>query len=355
MNRCSSFPLHYFFHICIPCFTAGAFAEPFGAYSPPYLYLLAIATPLKGVIADGLIVKLVAMLGNVALAAAMWRLLRALHVDDAARIGLCLLALPSLMINAALLGQSDALYAAPVLMAIAAALERRHTSMLAWCGLALAIKMQTVLIGPFVLVLLIVRRVPLRYWLMTPATYSLALLPAWLAGWPASSLLTVYSRQADTFHDVARNAPNVWMVARLFGFNSDAVAGLAMVVAIGAIAAYLARHIATARHFSPVMLLRLALLAPLMGAGLLPRMHERYFLLADILAIALALVSRRRGDWQIAVYVQVGSLLGLFAYMMGLPWLAGLGAVPMLVATWLVVRPLVQPAANDNPLLVRPI
>ncbi|OYY71765.1 hypothetical protein [Sphingomonas sp. 28-63-12] len=332
-----------------------AFAQPFGAYSPPYLYLLALATPLKGLIADGIIIKLVGLLGNIAAAAAMWRLLRALKVYDSARIALCVLALPSLMINAAMLGQSDAMYAAPVIMAITAAIERRHKSMLAWCGVALAIKMQTVLIGPFILALLIARRVPFRDWLISPALYGLMLMPAWLAGWPAHDLVTVYFRQADTFHDIARNAPNIWMVARTCGFNSDALAGLAMVIAIGAICAYVARFSATMRHFTPVMLLRVALLAPLIGAGLLPRMHERYFLLADLLAIALAVSSRERGDWRIAVHVQLGSILGLFGYGAGWPWLAALGAIPMLIATWRVLLPLIQPAANDNPLLARSI
>lgn len=330
-----------------------AFARPFGAYNPPYLYLLALATPLKGLISDAYIIKVIAMLGNLAGAAAMWHLLKTLKIDDARRLALCLLVLPSLMMNAAMLGQSDAMYVAPSLMALSAAIERRHRSMLGWCGLAIGIKLQAVLIGPFILVLLITRRVPLRDWLWTPAIYSLTLLPAWLAGWPAYDLLTIYAGQADTFHEIALNSPNIWMVARVLGAHSDDITGLALVAAIGAMAAYLARFIATSRHFTPAMLVRLALLAPLITAGLLPRMHERYFLLADVLAVVLAIISTDRNDWKIAVYVQIGSVLALFAYGSGNPWLAALGAVPMVLATWLTLRQLVWSAANDNPLLAR--
>lgn len=330
-----------------------AFARPFGAYNPPYLYLLALATPLKGLISDAYIIKVIAMLGNFACAAAMWYLLKTLKVDDAKRFAICFLALPSLMMNAAMLGQSDAMYVGPSLMALAAAVERRHRAMLGWCGLAIGIKLQAVLIGPFILVLLITRRVPLRDWLWTPGIYALTLLPAWLAGWPAYDLLTIYAGQADTFHDIALNAPNIWMVARIIGAPSDALTGLAMVAAVGAMAAYLARFIATSRHFTPVMLVRLALLAPLITAGLLPRMHERYFLLADVLAVVLAIISTNRDDWKLAAYVQIGSVLALFAYGSGLPWLAALGALPMALATWLTLKPLVWTAANDNPLLAR--
>lgn len=330
-----------------------AFARPFGAYTPPYLYLLALATPLKGLIADYYIVKLVAMAGNIALATACWRFLRERDVAGAGGYALALLALPSLMMNAALLGQTDGLYVAPIIMALSAALRRRHRAMLAWSGLALAIKLQAVLIGPFILALLIARRVPLRDWLITPAVYLLMLTPAWLAGWPASDLLNIYFRQADSTPDIARNAPNIWMVATVAGFDSQALTGLAATAAIGAIAAYVARFSATLRHFSNPMLLRMALLAPLIGAGLLPRMHERYFLLADIVSVLLALLSTDRDRWRIAVHIQTGSVLAVLGYLTGAEWMAALGAVPMIWATWLVLKPLVKRADNDNPLLAR--
>lgn len=330
-----------------------AFAHPFGDYNPPYLYLLAAATPLKGVIPDVYVIKLLSLLGNVAAAGAAWHLLTRLKIDDAVRLSACLMVLPSLLLNCALLGQSDAMYVAPLLMALAAAIDRRHRAMLGWCGLALGIKLQAVLFGPFILVLLIARRVPLRDWLWTPAIYLSTLVPAWLAGWPAYDLLTIYVTQADVFHDIARNAPNIWMVAMLIGAPSNDITGLAIAAAVGAVAAYLARFIATARHFAPVMLVRLALLAPLITAGLLPRMHERYFLLADILAVVLAIISTDRGDWKIAVFVQLGSICGLVGYATGLPWLAGVGALPMVAATWLTLRPLIWTAANDNPLMAR--
>lgn len=332
-----------------------AFAHPFGAYNPPYLYLLALATPLKGLMADAMVIKLIGLVGNIAAAAAMWHLLRALKVDDALRLAICLLVLPSLMINAAMLGQSDAMYVAPILMALAAAVERRHRAMLVWCGLALGFKLQAVLIGPFFLALLIARRVPVRDWFWMPAIYLLTLVPAWLAGWPAYDLLTIYAGQAATFPQIALNAPNIWMIAQLIGAPSDGLTGLAMAAAVGAMAAYVARFGATARHFTPEMLVRLALLAPLITAGLLPRMHERYFILADALSIVLAIISRKRGDWWIAALVQMGSLFGLIAYAAGAHWLAALGALPMLMATWLALKPLVWTATNDNPLLARAV
>ncbi len=330
-----------------------AFAQPFGAYSPAYLYLLAALTALKGILPDPYLIKLLGLAGNAALAGAFWHLLGRLDVRDRGRIALCILALPSLLMNAALLGQCDAMYAAPIIMGVAAAIDRKPAHMLAWCGLALAIKPQAVLIAPFVLAMLIARPVPFRVWLIAPAVFLATLIPAWLAGWPAADLLLVYFRQVETFKAVALNAPNIWMILDTVGIDSAPLAGLALAAAVGACGAYAARFGATARMLTTPMLVRVALLSPLIVAGLLPRMHERYFLLADILSIAVALTSTERGAWRIPVLIQAGSTLALLAYMTGVSALAAIGGLMMLAATILVARPLLNRAANDNPLLAR--
>lgn len=319
-----------------------AFAHPFGAYSPPYLYLLAALTLAKGTLPDPYLIKLLALAGNVALAGAGWHLLTRLKVPQPERIALCLLALPSLLINAALLGQCDALYVAPCVMAVAAALDRRHRAMLAWCGLALAVKPQAVLIGPFILAVLIARRVPFNNWLIAPAVFLATLVPAALGGWPITDLLLIHFRQVETFKAVALNAPNIWMILDTVGLDSTPLSGFALAAAIATGVAFAARFGNAARQLDRPTLLRLALLAPMLMAGLLPRMHERYFLIADILSIAVALTSDERGAWRIPVLVQIGSTLALFAYLTGVSALAAAGGVAMIAATWLVVRPLVD-------------
>lgn len=331
-----------------------AFSAPFGSYSPPYLYALALMVPLKGLIADAAIIKLLSMLGNASLALAMWHLFARLPVATPARFALVVMALPSIALNAALLGQCDAMYVAPLVMALATALDRRHRAMLLWCGLALAIKAQAVLFAPFVLGVLIARRVPLRDWLIAPIGFLAPMLPAWAAGWPIADLLTIYLHQADTFHKVALNAPNIWGIISVLGGDDLPLDGLAMASAVGAIAAYVAWLAASARHLDTAMLLRAATLAPLIAAGLLPRMHERYFILADILSVALAMTLRERPSWTIAALVQAGSTLAVLAYASGNGGLAAAGGVAMLAATWLTAAPLFRRAANDNPMLPRP-
>ncbi len=329
-----------------------AFAHPFGNYTPPYGYLLAAVSPLAAVLPGTLVIKLLSFGCTLLLTASVWRLLKAMDVAHATRWAMIVPVLPSVMISGAILGQCDALYVAPCVMAVAAAIERRHRNMFAWCGLAFAIKAQALFGAPFVLAIVIARQVPVRHWLYAPAAFAAALAPAALCGWPVADLLTIYLRQSQWFDDIARNAPNIWMFAQLAGITTPLV-GLATAAALGAAACYAAQIGATARSFSKPMLLRAALLAPLIVAGLLPKMHDRYFFMADILSLALAIAAPSRETLRIQAHVQLGSILALVGYLLALPWLAALGAIPMIAATLLVARPLVSRSANDNPLRMR--
>ena len=222
------------FNIAVRAGPLAVFAHPWGSYTPPYLYGLALMTPLKGIMPDPYLIKLLSLAGALALASATWRLLRAVAVPEAAPIALCVLALPSVGMNTALMGQIDAWACAPLVMAAAAALSGRHRAMLAWAGLALAIKLQAVLFAPFVMGVLLARRVPIRQWLYGPAAFVASFLPAWLLGWPAADLAGIYLHQAQDAPALSRNAPNLWAIAQVMGVISPRLAGLAIAAAAGA-------------------------------------------------------------------------------------------------------------------------
>ena len=329
-----------------------SFAQPFSNYAPAYLYCLAALTPLYGIIPAVTLIKLLCLAGTVALAFAVRHVLIILEIPQPNRAAALVFALPSVLLNAGLVGQCDAFWTAPLVMALAAAINRRHVAMLAWCGLALGFKVQAILIAPFILALLINRRVPLALWPIAPAAFVATMVPAWAAGWPASDLAMIYARQAGEFSNLSFNAPNIWMIADALPIGLPLL-GLSFAIAIGAIAGYIARF--SVMPLEGKGLIAAALLAALVTAGLLPHMHERYFFLADILALLLALVNRDRASWTIAILVQAGSTLALFAYLSGIAGFAMLGGVAMIVATIRLARSLLKPAANDNPLMVRAI
>ena len=328
---------------------ADAFARPFSNYMPSYLYLLALVSPLAVWLDPMSVIKLLSVAGTAALALAMHRLLGALGVTQRTHWAALVVALPSVAFNALLMGQCDAIYVAACLMAVAMSVERRHVAMFAWCGVAVAFKAQAVLVAPFFLAIAIQRRVPLVQWLAAPAAVLALMAPALLAGWPPADLATIYFRQAGTFsNEIARNAPNIWSLA---GFIAPDFAprlfGLALAAALGASAWFVARMQIV--RFDPAGLVGMAALCALLTAGLLPRMHERYFLLADMLILAFAVARGTRPAFALAGLVQIGSFAAITGYLgLGAPMVA-VGALCMIAATWIAARPLIAPNANDNP------
>ena len=187
---------------------------------------------------------------------------------------------------------------------MAAANDRKTLTMVAWAGLGFAIKAQAIFIAPFALAI-VVRE---RRWLalpISPAIYLLAIAPAWLAGWPLPNLLTIYSRQYESIPWLS-TAPNVWALPQLLISHPPY-----WLFVLGYSAAFVAAGLYVRKFRGPAI--NLALLSAMMVPWLLPRIHERYFLLADVLALAAAFADRRAVP--IFISVQVGSLFALAAYI----------------------------------------
>jgi Gpi18-like mannosyltransferase len=323
------------------------FAHPFANYTPPYLYLLSAASLFYPTIPALALVKLIGVGANIALAVALARLARMLGIATPARFGAIALVLPSVVINAALLGQCDALWAAPLVMALACAVERRHLTMLLWCGVAMGFKLQAGLAAPFFLGLVLARRVPVWQWLAAPAALVALMLPALALGWPLADLIAIYPRQSAWFPDLARNAPNIWsIVQQLHGIDGTALVPFAYLAAAAAAAAFIMRMLRVSIDGSQLVLA--ALLATLLMAGLLPKMHDRYFFLADVLALAYAATAQSRCGWRIFVLVELGSTLALFAYLSGIEGFAAIGGALMAWGTWLALRDFLAAGHRDH-------
>jgi Gpi18-like mannosyltransferase len=237
-----------------------------------------------------------------------------------------LFVLPSAVINAALLAQCDALWAAACVLAVSAMVRGRTVSSLVWCGVAVAFKAQSVFIAPFIIGALIGRRAPLWQWIIPALVFVGLMLPAWLAGWPAWELAMVYPAQPSWIPFPGRLA-NPWMFATVYaseGAKDFYWVGFAAVAAASVVIAALT----STSVRNPRAMVLLALLSSLALPFFFPKMLERYFLLADLLSLALALSYRTRSTIFIAVAVQLASSLSLLTYMYFYYW-----PYPTLVAT----------------------
>lgn len=317
-----------------------ALADDFSEYAPPYLYLLALASwavPLIGTVPA---IKLVSIAGTLALALAMRVLLRTRLPARPATAGAALtLLIPTVIGNGPVWGQCDALYTACTLLAVAAFVAARPGAAMAAVGLALSFKLQAVFIAPLVLAMLLARRAPWWTLALPPLVYALAMLPAWLAGRPAVDLALLYLAQGQYFHDLARSVPNVWQILRALVAIPYA-AGVAVGLAAAA-AATVALAWRTRRHLTaPENVVLVALAGAVIVPYLLPKMHNRYFFMADVLAFAYLFLRPSPRAARIAWLVQVGSLLSYATFLLHLTGGAFVGAFAMTGGLVLVLREL---------------
>lgn len=315
----------------------GAFAHPFSNYEPAYLYLLALGSLAHGIAATMTIVKVLSVLGTVFLAAAVFDVLKAADVD--ARGALLVLVLPSVVINDALLGQCDALWAGACIFALASMIRGRTLQAMVWCGVAISFKALAVFIAPVMIGAMIGRRAPLWHWLVPAGVFLATLVPPWLLGWPARDLLTVYLGQAELQPLIAGRLGNPWMLLTVF---ADQSAG--RFYAVGIIAAIIGAipiaALAQRRVRDPQFLILLAALSGTLFPYLLPKMLERYYFLGDVMTLALALSVKDRRATVAALGVQLASVLSHMTYLYSFdhPYPALGGAVCATVALVAVGR-----------------
>jgi len=303
---------------------------------PSVLLSLAAAAVLYALLSPPGPTMPVALVGTLALTGAVWRLLRTLNVPHAARWAAVTLALPATALNAGLLGQSDAIWAAPCLLALDAAIRRRHGTMLLWCGIGFAIGTQPLMLAPFVMAVLINRRASLAVWLLAAATVLTLLL-----GWPLHDLAVAGRQPSASAGDVW------WLAGAVLPLERAQLVGLAIVSTVGASAWYVARFSAQLPT-APVRLLPIALLGDLLTAGLSPYRLDGCLLFAGLVAVVWAIAAQERRAWQVAVLIQAGSVLTLGGDLSGQGTLGAVGFAALALATWRMVQPIVQPAANDN-------
>ena len=280
--------------------------EPIGNYSPPYLYLLRAMAVFHGLVWDVVLVKLLSILGAVWLCFCAARLMKVLGRDP--KLGLLVLALPSVILNTSALGQADTFWVAPCLLSVAAAIERKPARTAAWAGFAFAVKQQAAWLAPFVIYYLIINRAKPHVWLAAPLAFVLAWLPAWLSGWPLFDLLMTYPDQATTIPrkgPFTENGASLWtLLAEISREANFAYRWLGIPLAFGA-AVWLIMKMPRKPDTEQLMV------AAILSAGtipiLLPLMHERFFMLADILAFLFALAFPTKRNIALAIIVQIAS------------------------------------------------
>lgn len=175
-----------------------ALKDSFSNYNTPYLTLLALTTylPIPKLIA----IKTLSVLFDGVLGLFTYLILRLKYRPGLAALAgvLVLLFAPTIFINSAAWGQCDAIYTAFCLGSLYFLLKERTGWACVFFALALSFKLQAIFFAPVLFVLLLKRKLPLRYLALIPLVFALMLTPALIAGRSPLSLLSIYAEQVSS-------------------------------------------------------------------------------------------------------------------------------------------------------------
>ena len=290
-----------------------ALITPIGDYNMPYLYLLLIISRLK--LYDLYCIKLISVLADLFLAMAVAKLTRlAVRKDGVVFLSFigALLA-PTVFLNSAYWGQCDGVYACFALWGLYFGLKKRPVLSMVLFAFSFAFKLQAIFILPIVAFLLVREYLTPKHCAVFPATFIAIMLPALLAGRSFSDTFGIYLSQTNAYPYFSLKAPNMWSLIpnEYFDNLSSATVVLAGIVTLLLLSCFL-RH---PERLERSDLLDLAFLFSLAIPWLLPRMHERYFYLAEVLSLVFAACHPRR--LPVAVILLCGGFLIYSSYLFG--------------------------------------
>lgn len=330
-----------FLVLWLDAFRKGGFAtlgENVGDYNLIYQYILLLISkaPLK----DLYLIKLFSVIFDYALALSMARA-AGLFAGEKAKAPtlLIVLTLPTVLINGACWGQCDAVYVFFIVMSLCDMKTRKPVRAAAMLAIAFAFKLQTIFFFPIVLLGLIHGEYKPKHALVFALAYLATTVPALIAGRSLGDALGVYVNQSvGQYYDrLTYNAPNLYTFFPMLVFANTQeytwmryIAGVdgkspnaylrddlmrmmqdatlyACVALVLIVVIYWLMH---AKEVTPEMTLDMVLFFAIFLPFVMPKIHERYFFMADMLSI---LYAARRGDRRFVPLLVIGA--SLMSYM----------------------------------------
>lgn len=293
-----------------------AYGTDFGGkynYSPFYSYLLGIFSWLP--LTDLEIIKYISTAFDLLSA---WYISRMVKLRFPGSPMLPVLAftafmfLPTIMLNSSYWGQCDIIYVAFCLGAMYYLMlpdtRRNNLWSVILFALALSVKLQAMLIAPLFAIAWFKRDIRLSDFMLIPATYVLLMLPCVAMGRPINDVLLVYFNIVDNNPVLTEKSPNMY---QLLGDNFKVfnAAGVLTAIGVQAILIFSVVWKLKGKPFTMDLITHVAFIVTLTMPFLLPRMHERYFILAESISLLFAFYNPRYFYMPIAI-----GIISLFTY-----------------------------------------
>ena len=290
-----------------------AMGDEFANYTPPYLYLLSLATLTRTFIPSLTAIKLIPIIFDLFNASLVYQIVKTKFgsgIETWLAAALVWL-LPTVVINGSFWGQADALYTCFLLLSLLCILNEKPIGAILAFSVSFSIKAQAVFFLPFLALLFFKQKIRWQYFLLIPLVYFLMMLPAALAGRSLSSLALAYVTQGGTFTQASMNAATPYFLLPQSAYRMSLLAGipLAGILLLIWVLYYGIKQYA----ISPKLIVASALVSLALTPYLLPKMHDRYFYPADVLSLVAVFFAPEL--WFVPIVYQMISLLSYSPFL----------------------------------------
>jgi Gpi18-like mannosyltransferase len=272
--------------------TLRSFGMEISNYSPPYMYLLALASLFKPhPLSDG--VKAISISFDLLASLGVYKVVRLFHPKNSvpALAACCFLLAPTPLLNGSMWAQCDVIHTSFLILALYAALSDRPLVSALCFSVAASIKMQALFFLPALGFVFVQKRWSPAYALLIPVAYVVFAIPPILLGRSAANVFTIYLRQVDEYTDLAMGGASIYQwIPTSTKPTAQLHAGLAFAAAACAVSGYVLLTLARRRH-ETADLLHVVLFLSALPPFFLPRMHERYAFASDTVACIVPFVT----------------------------------------------------------------
>ena len=270
------------------------FASTVGDYTPMYKYIITLLTyiPMKSLHSY----KMVSCIFDVVLAVYVGLIVRRINKSDLSGLlaYAVTLLLPNVFLNSAVWAQCDSIFSCFCVMSFYYLIKDRGNLSMVFYAIAFSFKIQAIFYAPLVVIAVLKGKLKPLSLVFFPAVYCLCALPAIIAGMPVfDALLGAYVKQVGEYPAITLHAPNLYQILPHW-YANEPLGKMLVFFAIGVCAVFCTALYRAKYELSDKNLLLIAYLATLLLPFVLPHMHERYFYLSDVFAVAFAFAFKKK-------------------------------------------------------------
>ncbi|SMC23027.1 Mannosyltransferase related to Gpi18 [Clostridium acidisoli DSM 12555] len=281
----------------------------FADYTPPYLYIMAVGTYLK--LSSIIYLKAVSIIFDYIAAITVALIVKKKY--NSANIYLSaytiILFLPTVVLNSSYWAQCDIIFTTFILLSIYMLANNKITLSTIFYAVSFTFKLQAIFIAPLYLILLLKKKFKIRHLAVFVVVYIFSVLPAVYMGGSLSKLLTVYLNQSSEYTSLTKNAPTLFMLYPQ-NVNQELATYMGIAFTMFLVLSLCLIQIHYLKDISYENIIELAFIFVLVVPYFLPRMHDRYFFLADVFSVIYAFYFPKR-----KIGVLIVPVVSLFVYI----------------------------------------